>query len=253
MKTNNRASTEMSFFIGTAKRLVVLAVLFHAAAVCAAPTPQVSAVELRRLQLIREPSLVIVDVRPPADFVKGHIQGAVNVIAAAIEGANLPRNGHIIVYCSEPTCPLSARAASTLISDGYQQVALLEGGFDEWVKNGYPVQETTTAQAVNETHPRTTTAEAGPKMDGGALTLDVRPDLEFKAGHIPHARNIPLEQLDQDLVRLPKDRELVVYDRTPARSRQAADKLTAAGFTVSELSGGLAGWTKRGKTLVTKE
>ena len=245
MKTN--------LFIKTAKRLIIPAVMLNATVVYAVPTPRVSPIELRRLQLIREPSLVIVDVRAPVEFVKGHIQGAMNVIASAIEGANLPRSGHIIVYCSEPTCPLSARAASTLISDGYQRVALLEGGFGEWQKNGYPLQGIANTPAVKANHPRTTTSEASAKMNAGALTLDVRPKLEYEAGHIPHARNIPLEQLDQDLVRLPKDQEIIVYDRFAARSRQAADKLTAAGFKVSELSGGVAGWAKRGKTLVTKE
>ena len=98
------------------------------------------------------------------------------------------------------------------------------------------------------------TKDARDKVRGAtALPLDVRPAAEFSAGHLPHALNAPLEQLDAELARLPKDREILVYDRLAPRSRQAADKLTAAGFKVSELSGGIAGWTMRGHALVTKE
>jgi rhodanese-related sulfurtransferase len=51
---------------------------------------------------------------------------------------------------------------------------------------------------------------------------------------------------------MPKDKEILIYDRQGARSRQAFEKLKAAGFTVSELSGGLAGWVKRKLPLEVK-
>jgi rhodanese-related sulfurtransferase len=76
---------------------------------------------------------------------------------------------------------------------------------------------------------------------GELLALDVRPTAEFSAGHIPGARNLPLEDMGTG-ASIPKDRPVLVYDRTSARSREAARKLLESGFEVSELSGGLAGW-----------
>ena len=43
--------------------------------------------------------------------------------------------------------------------------------------------------------------------------IDVRPEAEFKAGHLPGAKSIPIEQLEQNLKQLPKNREVVAYCR----------------------------------------
>ncbi len=50
--------------------------------------------------------------------------------------------------------------------------------------------------------------------DGGT-GLDVRPTEEYKAGHIPGAINVPLEELEQHLHELNPEREIVAYCRGP--------------------------------------
>ena len=50
---------------------------------------------------------------------------------------------------------------------------------------------------------------------GSAPVLDVRPEVEFKMGHLPSALNIPLAQLEQRLAELPTNREIVAYCRGP--------------------------------------
>jgi 3-mercaptopyruvate sulfurtransferase SseA len=50
---------------------------------------------------------------------------------------------------------------------------------------------------------------------GSATVLDVRPEVEFKMGHLPSALNIPLAQLEQRLAELPTNREIVAYCRGP--------------------------------------
>jgi ArsR family transcriptional regulator len=50
---------------------------------------------------------------------------------------------------------------------------------------------------------------------GSATVLDVRPEDEFKMGHLPSALNIPLAQLEQRLAELPTNREIVAYCRGP--------------------------------------
>ena len=57
-----------------------------------------------------------------------------------------------------------------------------------------------------------TREELAARMEDGLVTvLDVRPEDEFEAGHLPHAINTPLRELAQQLRRLPKDREIVAY------------------------------------------
>jgi rhodanese-related sulfurtransferase/biotin operon repressor len=59
-----------------------------------------------------------------------------------------------------------------------------------------------------------TGAELLRRVKAGKVTLiDVRPEAEFEAGHLPGAKSVPLEQLEQRLKTLPKNREVVAYCR----------------------------------------
>src|SRR5918911_1484765 len=51
--------------------------------------------------------------------------------------------------------------------------------------------------------------------DEGVIVLDVRPEEEYRAGHIPGALSVPVDALEAALQTLPKDREIVAYCRGP--------------------------------------
>lgn len=68
--------------------------------------------------------------------------------------------------------------------------------------------------------------------------LDVRDPDEFAAGHAPHARNLPLNQLRQNLETLPKDQPLAVYCAVGGRAHTAVCLLREHGFNAANLSGG---------------
>lgn len=88
-------------------------------------------------------------------------------------------------------------------------------------------------------------AEAVQKINReDALVLDVREDNEYRAGHIPNARHIPLSQLAGRLSELEqfKGRPIVVNCRSGARSASACGTLSKAGFTVFNLRGGIIAW-----------
>ncbi|MCX5797522.1 MAG: rhodanese-like domain-containing protein [Elusimicrobia bacterium] len=84
--------------------------------------------DLRRLQLVSPQNLVIIDVRPPSDFAKGHIQGSRNIPVKNLAAARLPLDSKIIVYCGEDSCPLGEQAAKSLISVGHRDVQTLVVG-----------------------------------------------------------------------------------------------------------------------------
>lgn len=217
-----------------------------------AATPKLPIDQLRLLQLNHAPNLLIIDVRDPNAFNQSHIQGAKNIPAPTITQADLPRDGRIVVYCGEVSCPLSDGAAVALTHAGYSNVSLLDGGLAAWSAKHYPVQ-TSNALPHKPHRDHTHISDARAKLDAGTIiALDVRPPLEFKAGHLHKAINVPLEQLDKNIGTLPKDIGILVYDREADRSRQAYDKLKAAGLTVTELSGGLAGWAKRKQPIEVK-
>jgi DNA-binding transcriptional ArsR family regulator len=51
--------------------------------------------------------------------------------------------------------------------------------------------------------------------DGSVVVLDVRPEEEYRAGHIPGALSVPVASLEAALQALPKDKEVVAYCRGP--------------------------------------
>lgn len=72
--------------------------------------------------------------------------------------------------------------------------------------------------------------------------LDVREKSEIRDGYISGAKLIPLAQLDRRMNELPKDREIVCVCRSGNRSRSAAKKLIAAGYSASNMRGGMLAW-----------
>ena len=77
------------------------------------------------------------------------------------------------------------------------------------------------------------------KLAAGARVIDVRSPDEFRRGAWPGARNIPLAALSARLGELPKDRPVVHYCASGARSGAAAGLLRRAGFTDVVNAGGL--------------
>lgn len=81
--------------------------------------------------------------------------------------------------------------------------------------------------------------------DQEALILDVRDGGEYKEGHIPQARHIPLGALRDRLGELTKakDKPIVVYCRNGVTSQAACAQIKKSGIAdVYSLSGGLSAW-----------
>lgn len=76
------------------------------------------------------------------------------------------------------------------------------------------------------------------------VIVDVRRADEFASGHIPGAINIPNESIDKSQpVALPNlDQLIMVYCRSGNRSKQAAKKLAAMGYTNIVEFGGINTW-----------
>jgi rhodanese-related sulfurtransferase len=83
---------------------------------------------------------------------------------------------------------------------------------------------------------------------GTATVLDVRPEDEFAHGHLPHALNIPLSELERRLAELPADQEIVAYCRGPwcVLSFEAVALLRQRGYRVRRLEDGFPEWKVAG-------
>lgn len=78
--------------------------------------------------------------------------------------------------------------------------------------------------------------------------LDVRPEEEFAAGHLPEAINIPLAQLETMLDRLPRNQTIVAYCRGPycVLSHQAVQRLRQLGYPARRFEEGYPEWKAAG-------
>lgn len=84
--------------------------------------------------------------------------------------------------------------------------------------------------------------------EGEVVVLDVRPEEEYRAGHLPGARSVPVDALEAALQTLPKDREIVAYCRGPycVFSDEAVRLLGARGYRASRLTEGFPEWRAAG-------
>jgi len=84
--------------------------------------------------------------------------------------------------------------------------------------------------------------------DKTVIVLDVRPEDEFALGHVPGARNIPVNALKRQLSKLDRDTEVVAYCRGPycVMSFEAVALLRKRGFKARRLEDGLPEWKAAG-------
>lgn len=86
-----------------------------------------------------EPGFVLLDVRGPALFARGHVPGAMNLPHAKIIASKMndyPRETLFVVYCAGPHCNGAARAAVRLAQLG-RPVKLMAGGITGWLDEGF--------------------------------------------------------------------------------------------------------------------
>lgn len=89
--------------------------------------------------------------------------------------------------------------------------------------------------------------------DGDTVLLDVRPDPEYAAGHLPGALRVPLEELAQRLTELPRDREIVAYcrGRYCVLAHDAVRLLSDHGMTAKRAADGILEWKLAGLPIET--
>ena len=85
--------------------------------------------------------VIVLDVRPPAEYASGHITGARSVPAERLarELRNLPAEIEVVAYCRGPYCVLADDAVRLLRRRG-RTARRLEDGFPEWSRARLPIQ-----------------------------------------------------------------------------------------------------------------
>lgn len=83
---------------------------------------------------------------------------------------------------------------------------------------------------------------------GEVIVIDVRPQDEYQAAHLPFARSMPLPEIERRLAELSKDQDIVAYCRGPfcMLSDEALKLLIGKGYRVRKMLDGVAEWQAAG-------
>lgn len=93
----------------------------------------------------------LIEVLPEENFEEFHLPGAINIpvdeLRTRMAGVVPNKDATIVVYCANPACTASDRAADLLAKMGYTDVHDYRGGKEHWTEGGHPV-ERRAAEAV---------------------------------------------------------------------------------------------------------
>ncbi len=100
------------------------------------PAERVELDELDRM--LAEDAVTLIDIRNPGERESGTIQAAMSIPLAQLRKrlAEVPADKPIVVHCAGGW--RSSVAASLLRAEGYEQVADLRGGYNEWASRNVP-------------------------------------------------------------------------------------------------------------------
>ena len=175
--------------------------------------------------------MLLIDSRPKArKYDKGHIPTAISLPDSDFEKMTnlLPadKNFPIYFYCEGPDCKLSASSAAKAVKLGYTNVFQVPGGYPAW-KAAYGAANAKPIVVQKGKDEGTITAASFQEIMADApetlMVVDVRDADEFKRGTIKGAVNIPINSLEGQIDKLPKDKTIVFFCGTGGRAGEAYD------------------------------
>ena len=124
--------------------LLVLTFALTAACASAGDIPQIAAAEVKKMIEAKRTDFLVVDVQPKSVYDAGRVAGAVSFPwdMEIKSPGSLPQDKMLIFYCDCAHEEDSTDVATQLMEKfGYTNVKLLEGGWSNWQKLGFPVDK----------------------------------------------------------------------------------------------------------------
>lgn len=182
-----------------------------------------------------ETGALMLDVRDPEVFAQGFIPNSINIGLngnfAQWVGELIPSVQQEILLITEPG--KEEEAITRLSRVGYDGViGYLKGGFDAWKTSDKEID------TVNRISAETLAAMV---KEDAVLLFDVRKKSEYNSQHVIGATNVPLNELNQHLAEIPKDKALVLHCAGGYRSMIASSMLKQRGWDqITDVQGGFA-------------
>lgn len=227
------------------------------------------AAKAKELLAGNESKYLIIDMRSPEDYTKGHVKGAVNLSAVQLAENldKLPTDKTLLLYCY--TGQTTALTVVPLKAFGYKAISVSKG-FPSIEQAGFDLDTAAVTfkgqDAKPPADPKIAAAQAGIKENllaiakqAGAKTLilkgadakalvdsapdkyafvDLRSAEDYNKEHVKGALSVPLAMLQEKLASLPKDKTLVLYCYSGQTAAMATAPLKAEGFKLVSISTG---------------
>jgi rhodanese-related sulfurtransferase len=180
-----------------------------------------------------ETHALVLDTRDPEVFSNGFIPNSINI---GLDGSFAMWVGELILDIKQEILLVTEigreeEAIIRLSRVGYDHtIGFLEGGFDAW-KNAN--KEIDTVNRIS--------AEAFEKLyDSNPIIIDVRKKSEFDSEHVLNAINVPLNQLNEKLSMIPKEKDFILHCAGGYRSMIAASMLKSRAYdNFVDVAGGM--------------
>ena len=106
-------------------------------------TTIVSAEEVIEM-ILGNPELIVIDSRKKTEYIKGHIEGAINVTNTELGPEELEfiapdKNTALLFYCNGVRCLRSSDSLTKAAGWGYTNLFWFRGGWKEWTDKRLPV------------------------------------------------------------------------------------------------------------------
>lgn len=95
-------------------------------------------------KILADPELIVIDSRKKTEYLKGHIEGAINILNTKLKQEDLERivpdkNREILFYCNGTRCMRSTDSIRKAKSWGYTNLTWFRGGWKEWSDKRLPM------------------------------------------------------------------------------------------------------------------
>ncbi len=224
---------------------------------------------------INPDALFIVDMRAPADYAEGHIEGAVNIPFAEI-GNHLnviPMDKQVYFVCYSGQSSAQATAVANLV--GFEAYSFKSGMNFGWSDDF--TKETTENALPEAMEPELSEEEqvvwdaASTYFDDGVkitspedllalvednpdmiTILDIRRAEDFEAGHVESAINVPFAEVGANFDSIPTNRPVYVICYSGQTAGLTSASLRMAGYNAFSLNRGMIGWNGAELPVVTE-
>lgn len=213
-----------------------------------APALKISVRQLSKLIKSGE-NYVLVDTRPAEMYGVGHIPTAVSMPEFDIKRLPEEKESLVVFYSGSKRDPRGVDYAEKALAAGYTNIGVCDGGYQSWVKVRNKKYAVTTVEYIKERI----------KQDKPLVFVDTRPAEKARAGYIPNAVSIPLEEINREVMKPLMPYPVVFYgeDAFDRRAEKAAEMTTGWRYTkksgdpIRVLEGGFKAWQAEGLDIAT--